>query len=205
MRGGRRDLHARVDRGERELVSCRANKMDNKERAKRVEKLAVAARLHDIAIHMSEGESTRLMKIFAVLESLTPGVYLIGAGPYTQGVYSLMCDEVIIGRQATPLEQPSDVPVDVRVNDGVTLTPREVSRVHCTIYRRGGPKSYDYWLVDRGSTCGTYLNGEKLDPPRTSFPEDLGQVSHSLADGDVISLGSSGVNNFLFVDLRKRK
>jgi hypothetical protein len=179
--------------------------MDNKERAQRVEKLSVAARLHDIAIQMGEGEASRIAKIFAVLERLDPGVYLIGAGPYTQGVFSLMCDEVVIGRLATPLEEPLDVPVDVHVNDGVTLTPREVSRVHCAVYRRRAAKSHDYWLVDRGSTCGTYLNGEKLDSPTTGFPEHVAQASHSLADGDVISLGSSGVNNFLFVDLRKRK
>jgi len=179
--------------------------MDNKQRAQRVEKLAVAARLHDIAIQMSEGEASRLMKIYAVLERLDPGVYLIGAGPYTQGVFSLMCDEVVIGRHATPLEQRLDVPVDVHVNDGVTLTPREVSRVHCMIYRREGVTRHDYWLIDRGSTCGTYLNGEKLDPPTTASPEDVAQASRSLSDGDVISLGPSGVNNFLFVDLRKRK
>jgi hypothetical protein len=180
-------------------------KMDNQERAQRVEKLSVAARLHDIAIQMGEGEASRIAKIFAVLERLDPGVYLIGAGPYTQGVFSLMCDEVVIGRLATPLEEPLDVPVDVHVNDGVTLTPREVSRVHCAIYRRRAAKSHDYWLVDRGSTCGTYLNGEKLDSPTTGFPEHVAPASRSLADGDVISLGSSGVNNFLFVDLRKRK
>jgi pSer/pThr/pTyr-binding forkhead associated (FHA) protein len=116
-----------------------------------------------------------------------------------------MCDEVVIGRLATPLEQPLDVPVDVHVNDGVTLTPREVSRVHCMIYRRQRGKGHDYWLVDRGSTCGTYLNGEKLGTPTTALPEDVAQASRRLSDGDVISLGVSGVNNFLFVDLRKRQ
>lgn len=176
--------------------------MDNKQRAQKIENLAVSARLHDLAIQMSEGEARRLMNICAALEKLDPGVYLIGAGPYTQGVFSLMCDEVVIGRLATALEQPLDVPVDVHVNDGVTLTPREVSRVHCMIYRREGVTRHDYWLIDRGSTCGTYLNGEKLDAPKTATPEDVAQASRSLSDGDVISLGSSGVNNFLFVDLR---
>jgi pSer/pThr/pTyr-binding forkhead associated (FHA) protein len=177
--------------------------MDNKQRAQKVENLAVSARLRDIALQMSEGETSRLLKIYAVLEKLDPGVYLIGAGPYTQGVFSLMCDEVVIGRLATALEQPSDAPVDVIVNDAVTLTPREVSRVHCMIYRREGVTQHDYWLIDRGSTCGTYLDGEKLNSPTTASPEDVAQASRSLSDGDVISLGPSGINNFLFVDLRK--
>ena len=99
--------------------------MDNKQRAQKVENLAVSARLRDIALQMSEGETSRLLKIYAVLEKLDPGVYLIGAGPYTQGVFSLMCDEVVIGRLATALEQPLDAPVDVIVNDAVTLTPQK--------------------------------------------------------------------------------
>jgi len=177
--------------------------MDNKHRAQKVENLSVAARLNDLAVQIREGEASRLLRIYAVLEKLDPGVYLIGAGPYTQGVFSLMCDEVVIGRLATALEQSSDVPVDVLVNDGVTLTPREVSRVHCMIYRKEGVTKHDYWVIDRGSTCGTYLNGEKLDSPATASSEDVAQASRSLSDGDVISLGPSGVNNFLFVDLRK--
>jgi pSer/pThr/pTyr-binding forkhead associated (FHA) protein len=179
--------------------------MDNKQRALRIEKLAVAARLHDIAIQMTEGEASRLMKIYAVLERLDPGVYLIGAGPHTQGVFSLMCEKIVIGRLATPLEELLHEPVDVHVNDGATLTPREVSRVHCMICRGKGMTRQDYWLIDRGSTCGTYLNGEKLDPPTTPSPEDVALARRTLSDGDVISLGPSGVNNFLFVDLRKRK
>lgn len=177
--------------------------MDNKQRAQKIEDLSVAARLHDLAVEIREGEASRLMKIHAVLEKLDPGVYLIGAGPYTHGVFSLMCDEVVIGRLATALEQPLDAPVDVLVNDAVTLTPREVSRVHCMIYRKDGVAKHDYWLIDRSSTCGTFLNGEKLDAPTSASSEDVAQASRSLSDGDVISLGHSGVNNFLFVDLRK--
>ena len=71
------------------------------------------------------------------------------------------------------------------------------------IYRREGVTQHDYWLIDRGSTCGTYLDGEKLNSPTTASPEDVAQTSRSLADGDIISLGPSGINNFLFVDLRK--
>jgi hypothetical protein len=35
---------------------------------------------------------------------------------------------------ATVLEEPTDRPVDVFANDTTTLTPLEVSRVHCKIY-----------------------------------------------------------------------
>lgn len=176
--------------------------MDNKERAQKIEKLSIRSRLQDLAVHVNEGEASRLVKIYAVLQKLDPGVYLIGAGPYTQGVYSLMSDEVVIGRLATALEEALDIPVDVFVNDAVTLTPREVSRVHCTIYRREGVTKHDYWLIDRASTCATYLNGEKLETPASSSPEDTARASRSLCDGDAIALGPSGINTFIFVDLR---
>ena len=68
---------------------------DTKRLAAKLEKLGVAARLHDLAFFMQNGESVRLQKIQAVLDHLDPGVYLVGTGPYTQGVYSLMCDEEI--------------------------------------------------------------------------------------------------------------
>jgi pSer/pThr/pTyr-binding forkhead associated (FHA) protein len=178
--------------------------MDNKARAHKVEQLSAAARLNDLAFYMQDGQVSRLQKIYAVLEQIDPGVYLLGAGPYTQGVFSLMCEEVVIGRLATVLEKPLDVPVDIFVNDGVTLTPREVSRVHCAIYRAEGTFQHDYFLVDRGSTCGTYLNGERLEAPGIKESDEVRRVSRNLNDGDVISLGSSFVNTFVFADLRDR-
>jgi pSer/pThr/pTyr-binding forkhead associated (FHA) protein len=176
--------------------------VDNKERARKIERLSIRSRLQDLAVHVTEGEANRLVKIYAVLEKLDPGVYLVGAGPYTQGVFSLMCDEIVIGRLATALEKALDIPVDIFVNDAVTLTPREVSRVHCMIYRRDGVTTHDYWLIDRGSSCGTFLNGEKLEAPASSSAEELARASRTLSDGDAISLGPSGINNFLFVDLQ---
>jgi hypothetical protein len=145
--------------------------MDKKERAQKIEQLSIRARLQDLAVHVTEGEANRLVKIYAVLDKLDPGVYLIGTGPYTQGVFSLMCDAIVIGRLATALEEPLGVPLDVLINDAVTLTPREVSRVHCAIYRREGVIKHDYWLIDRGSTCGTYLNGQKLERPHPHRPK----------------------------------
>src|ERR1017187_8702756 len=136
--------------------------------AAKIERLASSARLADLALFIKEGESSRVRKIRTVLARLEPGVYLIGAGPYAQGVHSLMCDEVVIGRMATVIEKTLDRPVDVFVDDETALVPREVSRVHCAIYRREGVTKHDYWIIDRGSTCGTYVNQERVPADRKS-------------------------------------
>lgn len=62
---------------------------DNKDRAQRIGNLSVAARLHDLTAYIREGESPRMLKIDAVLECVEPGVDVVGAGPYTQGVFRL--------------------------------------------------------------------------------------------------------------------
>jgi len=170
--------------------------------AAKINQLGVTARLAELAFFMEDGEATRAQKIRAVLGHLSPGVYLVGAGPYTQGVHSLMCDEVVIGRLATVMEKSLDRPVDIFVNDAATLTPREVSRVHCAIYRKEGVTKHDYWIIDRGSTCGTYVNREKLQAPSSSDSDDVRLTSRALVSGDLISLGPSLVNSFVFVDLR---
>jgi pSer/pThr/pTyr-binding forkhead associated (FHA) protein len=174
--------------------------MDTKQLAAIVEKLGVTARLHDLALFMREGDSLRVQRIQAVLDRLDRGVYLVGTGPYTQGVFSLMCEEVVIGRMATVLEKPLDRPVDVFVNDATTLTPREVSRIHCRIYRQPGVQNHDYWLIDRGSTCGTYLNNEKMEAPTSEEDDEIRRVSRALSNGDILSLGPSLINTFVFVN-----
>jgi pSer/pThr/pTyr-binding forkhead associated (FHA) protein len=176
--------------------------MDLRQLSSRFEKLSVTARLQDTAYFMRSDEATRIQLVQAVLQRLDPGVYLVVTGPYTQGIYSLMSDEIVIGRLATVLENPLGQAIDVFVNDAATLTPREVSRLHCAIYRRQGVVSHDYWLIDRGSTCGTFLNGQKLEAPKTQEEDEMRRVSQSLSDGDVISLGSSLVNTFMIADLR---
>jgi pSer/pThr/pTyr-binding forkhead associated (FHA) protein len=103
---------------------------------------------------------------------------------------------------ATVLEKSLDRPVDVFVNDATTLTPREVSRVHCTIYRREGVTKHDYWILDQGSTCGTYVNQELVPATSSSSPDDIRLASRALSNGDVISLGKSQINNFVFLDTR---
>lgn len=63
------------------------------------------------------------------------------------------------------------------------------------IYRvgEGSPTSI---LKDVGSTCGTYLNGARL-----KAEEGSDQPAEKLTSGDVISLGPSHVNSYMFVVL----
>ena len=173
-----------------------------KQLASTLDDLAVTGRLQDLALFTVEGRSDRAAKIGQVLSTLDAGVYLLGAGPYSQAIVPLRCDETVMGRLATPLEPILDKAVDVFVNDAVGLLPREVSRVHCAVYRREGVQSHDYWLIDKGSSCGTFLNGERLDQASSDAEQELMRASRPLAHGDVISLGLSKINTFLFADLR---
>ena len=170
--------------------------------ASKLDDLAIACRLQDLAVFTLDGRTDRIDKVQKVLSALDPGVYLLGAGPYSQGVTSLMCDEVVIGRMSTPLEQIRDRAVDIFVNDAVGLLPREVSRVHCIIYRREGVERHDYWVMDNQSACGTYLNGERLEQTQSDSEQEKIRRSRALASGDVLSLGPSGINSFIFADLR---
>lgn len=170
--------------------------------ASKLDDLAVACRLQDLAVFTLDGRADRIDKAQRVISALDPGVYLLGAGPYSQGVTSLMCDEVVIGRMSTPLEQIRDIAVDVFVNDGVGLLPREVSRVHCVIYQREGVERHDYWVMDKGSACGTYLNGKRLEQAQSDSEEERIRTSFGLTNGDVISLGPARINSFIFADLR---
>ena len=52
-----------------------------------------------------------------------------------------MADEVVLGRLATPMEEPLDKPVDIFCQDVPCLTPREVSRYHAMIFRLGDARS----------------------------------------------------------------
>ena len=168
-----------------------------KKLALNVARLAGTSRLQDIAFLVQDGELQGGASVLAVLERLDPGTYLIGAGPYTQGVHLLRADETVIGRLATPLEEPKNEAVDIFVNDAPAFVPREVSRIHALITRSGN----SYWLLDRGSTCGTYINGERLKlQPAHSFA-DIAPTGRELLHGDVISLGSSHVNVFIFASI----
>jgi|SRR5579885_308499 pSer/pThr/pTyr-binding forkhead associated (FHA) protein len=162
-----------------------------------VARLAGSARLQDLAFLVQEGELQRGASVLTVLERLDSGTYLIGAGPYTQGIHLLRDDETVIGRLATPLEELKNEAVDIFVNDAPAFVPREVSRVHAVIIRSGD----SYWLLDRSSTCGTYVNGERLKlQPAHSF-DDIASLGRELSHGDIISLGPSHANVFVFASL----
>ncbi len=158
--------------------------------ANKIDQLARTARLQDLSLLLSQSDVERISRIASVVDKLGPGVYLVGSGPYTQGVYSIMADEVVLGRLATPAEQPLDKPVDIFCQDVPCLTPREVSRSHAMVFRLGDAHKR-YFVRDLGSTCGTYVNGERLT-------ENGGDSSAELSHGDVISLGPSHINTYVY-------
>lgn len=161
--------------------------------AEKIDRLARTARTQDLSLMLSQPEVERVSQIAAVIGGLGTGTYLVGSGPYTQGVYSIMADEVVLGRLATPLEDPLDKPVDIFCQDVPSLTPREVSRYHAMIHRLGDARKR-YFIRDLGSTCGTYVNGERLQSG------DAGKESAvELAQGGVISLGPSHINTYVFM------
>lgn len=106
------------------------------------------------------------------------------------GIIPLTVDEVVIGRAATPGEEPSDVVVDYRAADTMYLGPDEVSRVHAKIRRRATPDGPEFRIVDADTTCGTFVNGAAVG--------DEGQV---LEHGDAVSLGPSNVSTYVFVEI----
>jgi len=165
------------------------------ELADKADRLNRTARLQDLTLLFAQSEDERVQRIAEVLETLGSGTYLIGTGPYTQGVYSAMADELVLGRLATPLEQPLDKAVDVFCHDVPCLMPREVSRYHAMIYRIGETDKTSI-LKDLGSTCGTYLNGVRLGKADRSD-----EPASQLSSGDIISLGPSHVNTYMFVVL----
>jgi pSer/pThr/pTyr-binding forkhead associated (FHA) protein len=160
-----------------------------------VDRLGRTARVQDLSLLLSQSDSERIIRIATVIDGLGVGTYLIGSGPYTQGVYSVMADEVVLGRLATPLEKPLDKPVDIFCQDVPSLVPREVSRHHAMIFRFG-EENRKYFIRDLGSTCGTFLNGKELE--RGEPDKD---TASELSHGDVVSLGPSHVNTYVFVIL----
>lgn len=170
-----------------------------REAATKIEKMIRASRLNDLDALMKEGRSERMSAIEAALSKLEPGAYLIGCGPYTQGIYRLSAPETVFGREATVHEEPTDRALDHTIKDWVTFRPREVSRVHFKIDREELEGQSVYYITDLGSTCGTYLNGTLLESQKGGSPTRDTGVSKPIADLDTISMGSGLVNLFLFL------
>jgi len=165
----------------------------------KIEKMIRTSRLNDLDILMKEGHEQRISEIGESIAKLDPGAYLIGCGPYTQGIYFLSAPETIFGREATLHEAPVGEALDFSINDAVTLRPREVSRRHFKIFQDRMESEKAYFIADLGSTCGTYLNGAPLDAQKEPNQGMDTSAARPLADLDVISLGAETVNLFLFL------
>jgi len=174
--------------------------MDSFENAiAKIEKMIRTSRLNDLDSLMKIGQAQRMSEIGDLIAKLDPGGYLIGCGPYTQGIYRLSASEIIFGRQATLHEEPVGKALDFSINDSVTFRPREVSRRHFKITQNRIASQPVYFIADIGSTCGTYLNGASLEAQKEDGSGTDTSVAKPLADLDVISLGPNMVNVFLFL------
>ena len=161
-----------------------------------VDRLTLETRLRDISLLAQSDRSERVGAIATVVSRLPPGAYLLGCGPYNCGVLPLTVDTVVLGRPPSPLEAVPDAVVDYSLNDAVWMVPREASRIHATVLRKTDAGNTAYSIRDEKSTAGTFVNGSK-----TPVHSDESDAAVPLATGDVISLGPSGVNSYLFIDI----
>jgi len=154
-----------------------------------IDRLITGSRLQEVAFIAETDIATRLSKMESVLRRLNPGAYLLGTGSTTVGIIPLSVEEVALGRSATTLEEPTDTVIDYAVADTLYFTPREVSRCHAKVVRRKTDSNIEYVVIDMRSTCGTYVNGNRVDP------KGPGTV---LSHGDVLSLGPSQMSTYMF-------
>lgn len=155
----------------------------------KIDKLISLSRLQEMAFILSIDLRARIIKMSEVLKQLRPGAYLLGTGPSTVGMIPLTVDEIVLGRSATVLESPQDTVIDYEVADTIYFIPREVSRAHAKIIRHINDLGTEYTVVDLQSTCGTFLNGKRIK---------IDQNGSLLSHGDIISLGPSQINTYMF-------
>ena len=96
----------------------------------KIDQAIIKSRLNSLTLMMMTDRSERIRRIATVLQELPKGAYLIGTGPSTVGIIPLTVEEVVLGRAATPLEEPAEAVVDYEIGDAMYLGPHEVSRVH---------------------------------------------------------------------------
>lgn len=156
----------------------------------KIDQLISLSRLNELATILNIDRNERIAKMAVVLGNLPAGAYLLGTGPSTVGVIPLSVDEVVLGRVATPLEEPGETVVDYAVADTLYFTPREVSRAHAKIVKQNDDQ---FFVVDLKSTCGTFVNGERVEPESEGCP---------LSHGDVVSLGPSQVSTYVFYHIQ---
>lgn len=159
--------------------------------SKLIDGAIIKSRLNMFGVMMMVDPAARQAAIANTLAALPSGAYLIGTGPSTVGIVPLTVDEVVIGRSATPVEEPAEAVTDYQVADAVYLGPYEVSRTHAKVVRRSKPSEPpSYWLVDLSSRCGTFVNGQVVSAQGCGT---------RLSQGDHVSLGGSHVSTYVFV------
>jgi pSer/pThr/pTyr-binding forkhead associated (FHA) protein len=159
-----------------------------------IDRLIRHARLKEIEFIMSLDVSERVCEMRAALERLSPGQYLLGTGPSTVGIVPLNTRDVVLGRPPTVVETPTRAEADYCAIDTLYFVPREISRTHAKVVRQTGSFGIRHVLLDLHSTCGTFVNEMLVDP------EGEGAV---LDHGDVISLGPSRTNTYVYYRVRQ--
>ena len=160
-----------------------------------MDRLIIESRLRDVSLIAQSDRGDRVRIISAIISRLRPGAFLLGCGPYCCGVLPLTVDEVVLGRPPSPLEAVPETVSDYTLNDAIWMVPREASRTHATILRCHIEERVTYWVRDEHSRTGTYVNGRRVGV------DDEGEATDDairLASGDVISLGPSGINSYVF-------
>jgi pSer/pThr/pTyr-binding forkhead associated (FHA) protein len=159
---------------------------------------ALESRQRDVMTFVDNGMAGMSARLEKTLLKLPSGHYLLGLGPYNAGLVKLDFDELLIGR-----EVPEFIGVGMPVSGFRVSTPDaflnvEVSRLHAKLFRRRPGSAPIYRLVDMRSTCGTYLNGDRIPVPDDLDGSTEEDCAAPLTSGDFFSLGPSNVNLFLF-------
>lgn len=162
------------------------------------DRVILQSRMSDLMLIAEADRSERVGAIAGVLSKLQTGAYLVGCGPYCCGLIPLSVDEVVLGRPPSPLESLPDTVADYALNDAVWLIPREASRIHATVIRRTNDGVASYFIRDEQSRAGTFVNRQRI---ASGGAVDAGHDLLQLSTGDVISLGPSGINAFVFIDV----
>jgi len=155
----------------------------------KLDKQISLSRLKEVAFIVNTDLGERVCKMARVLKQLRPGAYLLGTGPSTVGIIPLLTDELVLGRPATIFEEPPAVAIDHPAADTLYFVPREVSRTHAKVIRRHIGRDVQYAVTDLASTCGTFVNGIRVNSNDGGLP---------LSHGDVLSLGPSQTSTYIF-------
>ena len=155
----------------------------------KLDQMIIRSRLSGLALMYSSDRTDRIVRMAQVILKLPAGAYLLGTGPSTVGIIPLTVEEVVLGRPATPVEEPSATVIDYAVPDTLYFAPYEVSRTHAKVVRTNDPSGPSFSVIDLGSTCGTFVNGIQI--------ESDGYAEY-LSHGDILSLGPSQISTYLF-------